>query len=384
MKMVIAHHLYETKGGGERLCAVVIDEAVKRGHDVAIATTAKFNAQKTFRDNFGIRLNEEPTQFYLINKFFNLCGIFHRLFTYLPIRKALKNFRPESIFLDMEFIKPLERDIRKSGARVVRYVHFPTIAETSKRDLLPEKYFRFPYSWYWKLYLLFQQRVVLPKDGDFCDVVCANSEFTKKYVEKIWDTSDVEVVYPPISISQYSPSDKNEDSVVTLGRFTPEKRYEEVIQAISECESEVTLHMVGGLIPAMNMYFQKLKMLARKLGVGDRVHFYPNASFDMVRSQLGQAKVFVHPMRNEHFGMGTVEAMASGCVPVNHNSGGSVGILNKGKFGFLFNDPSEIATYIDRVMSDERYFKKMSAAVETRAQWYDESHFRQRILKLMT
>jgi len=379
----VAHHLFESKGGGERLCAIVVDEALQKAHNVAIATTSQFNAKATFEKNFGISLIEEPQQFYLLKKYINLFGIFHRLITYLPIRKAIKKFHPESVFLDMEFIKPLQSDVKKYNAKVLRYVHFPTVAETSIKELLPEKYFRFPYNLYWKLYLLFQRRVVLPAEDDFSDIVCANSMFTKRFVEKVWNRKDVKVVYPPVSVSEYSPGSSKEDIVVSLGRFTPEKRFELAIQAISECETKVRLNLIGGLIPAMNTYFLRLKRLCKELGIEDRVRFYPNAPFETVKRILGQSKVFVHPMQNEHFGISTVEAMASGCIPINHNSGGSIEILNKGQYGFLFKDVSEISDFIDKAISDEDFFGKMCRSVVKRAKLYDEAIFRKEIFDLM-
>lgn len=37
---------------------------------------------------------------------------------------------------------------------------------------------------------------------------------------------------------------------------------------------------------------------------------------------MGRAKVGLHTMWNEHFGIGVVEYMAAGLIPVAHKSGG--------------------------------------------------------------
>lgn len=52
------------------------------------------------------------------------------------------------------------------------------------------------------------------------------------------------------------------------------------------------------------------------------MRFEINASYDLLVSTLGMAKVGIHTMWNEHFGIGVVEYMAAGLVPVAHKSGG--------------------------------------------------------------
>ena len=37
---------------------------------------------------------------------------------------------------------------------------------------------------------------------------------------------------------------------------------------------------------------------------------------------LKKAKIYLHTMVGEHFGISIVEAMALGCLPIVHNSGG--------------------------------------------------------------
>lgn len=383
-RFVVAHHLFPYRGGSERLCAVVIDEIMRKGHEVAVTTMSKFNVSDTFREHFGIRLAKEPIQYYFFRGFLNRFGIFHRLFSYLPLKKAIQRFRPDSVFVDMEFIKPLATLVKTCGTKVVRYVHFPTVAETSSKNLLPEKYFRFPYNWYWKLYLLFQRRLVVSDTDDFSDVVCANSNFTRKYVERIWNRDDVKVVYSSVDVSTFISDAKKNNSVVDVGRFTPEKRHEISIHAISECENPVTLNLVGGLIPGNYSYFQGLITLSKELGVEDRVRFYPNAPFETLKRVLGSSKVFLHPIRNEHFGISTVEAMASGCVPICHASGGSIEVLDGGRHGFLFDHHSEIPHLIDTVIdAGVDSFEKMRCGIVNRARIFDESHFRQNILKLL-
>ena len=47
-----------------------------------------------------------------------------------------------------------------------------------------------------------------------------------------------------------------------------------------------------------------------------------NAPIQDVRQVLSRAMIGIHSMWNEHFGIGIVEYMAAGVIPVAHNSGG--------------------------------------------------------------
>ena len=66
-----------------------------------------------------------------------------------------------------------------------------------------------------------------------------------------------------------------------------------------------------------------LRDLARELDLAaPAVEFAPNRAVVELRALYGRAAVGLHTMWNEHFGIGVVELMAAGVVPVAHASGG--------------------------------------------------------------
>lgn len=65
-----------------------------------------------------------------------------------------------------------------------------------------------------------------------------------------------------------------------------------------------------------------LKQQCHRLGIEGVVRFEVNASFDLLVDSLGQGKVGLHTMWNEHFGIGVVEYQAAGLIPVAHDSAG--------------------------------------------------------------
>lgn len=62
--------------------------------------------------------------------------------------------------------------------------------------------------------------------------------------------------------------------------------------------------------------------LAQELGIEQSVDFCVNLPYPDLKALLGEAAAGLHTMRDEHFGIGVVELMAAGVVPIVHDSGG--------------------------------------------------------------
>lgn len=56
--------------------------------------------------------------------------------------------------------------------------------------------------------------------------------------------------------------------------------------------------------------------------MGEDVEFVTNVPFAELKRRMGEAHVGLHTMWCEHFGIGVVELMAAGVIPIAHNSGG--------------------------------------------------------------
>lgn len=65
-----------------------------------------------------------------------------------------------------------------------------------------------------------------------------------------------------------------------------------------------------------------LKVSAKELGIQDRIGFEINASRERLFEIFKKAKVAIHTMKFEHFGISVVELMSSGIITIAHNSAG--------------------------------------------------------------
>ena len=57
------------------------------------------------------------------------------------------------------------------------------------------------------------------------------------------------------------------------------------------------------------------------------VHLVPDASEEERDKLLSSSTFFLHSLRSEPFGITTVQGIAAGCIPIVHNSGGQIEIV---------------------------------------------------------
>ncbi len=131
------------------------------------------------------------------------------------------------------------------------------------------------------------------------------------------------VVYPPVNLDgrSFDPADFSQrDTLTFFSRIVDYKRPDLVIDLAARNPSQRCVIM-GGVPPHRMPFFESLQTLARELGLENTI-FLANPSDERVRAELARTRFYVFPAANEHFGITTVEAAASGAIPFVHNSGG--------------------------------------------------------------
>jgi len=155
-------------------------------------------------------------------------------------------------------------------------------------------------------------------------LVLANSHYTAKEIQK-YSNKPAEVLYPPFASSITTKGQNNakkdqNNLVITVSRLDSNKQLERIPQIAAQTTPNTKFVIIGRLYnpDALN----QLQTLTKKLGVAGRVHIYPNAPIEQKIELLKKAKIYLHTMVGEHFGISIVEAMALGCLPIVHDSGG--------------------------------------------------------------
>lgn len=158
--------------------------------------------------------------------------------------------------------------------------------------------------------------------GSCSDLIMVNSSWTLDHILSLWRAPNrTSVVYPPCDVSAFldiqleDDGDRKSHSIVSIGQFRPEKDHQLQIRAFKKVLDKrraglggggaLTLVLVGG---CRNQEDEDrvlmLRGLCHELGVGDKVEFKVNVSFEELKREMGEATIGLHTMWNEHFGIG--------------------------------------------------------------------------------
>ena len=289
----------------------------------------------------------------------------------IQLRRLVKELQPELVFVAHEAFKPLERIINNNKKpALIHYVHNPY-------EFVPD-----PLDPIVKLLSVFTNRYII-KRNDFSDAVLANSNSTRKECIKRWNRNDCIVLYPSIKIDEIatyisSPSSSRDDVCIVLSRLSPEKKIELAIEAFnSKVLKNKQLLIIGYLSRENKNYYQKLCGLSKG---NDNIKILPNLRRNDVLTLLSKSKVLFHPMPNEHFGIAIIEAMAAGCLPVVHASGGPLEIVDDGQYGLIYRDSREIPELLTRAFNLSEHFQEK---VKSRALQFDIKHFQEKLITVI-
>jgi glycosyltransferase involved in cell wall biosynthesis len=116
-----------------------------------------------------------------------------------------------------------------------------------------------------------------------------------------------------------------ERTLVSVGRLSPVKRVDEMIEALAVLEGErslgLRLEVIGApATPGDRAYAETLRGRVSALGLEDRVAFHGSVPYGDVARQYHRGAIFLN-LTPSSLDKTILESMASGCVPVSRNPG---------------------------------------------------------------
>nr|AIT18233.1 TerpI [Mucor circinelloides] len=393
------HPYCNAGGGGERVLWTALRDVQRDFSNViCVVYTGDIEATKEqiinkVKTNFNISLNPNTLQFVYLTKRYltedarypRFTLILQSLASLIIGYEAISKLVPDVFFDTMgyAFTYPLVHYF--TDAKIATYTHYPTISS----DMVNRVYERraahnndakFASSAIWSTGKLIYYRIfakIYGFCGSFANIVMVNSTWTKGHIDQLWRTKS-EIVYPPCDTERLNalPLKGRKSMIISVAQFRPEKDHSLQLKALATLFKKYpqwkTTHPVELVLMGSSRNegdakrIDGLRKEAVDLGIHDYVRFEINASYDLLVSSLGMSKIGLHTMWNEHFGIGVVEYMAAGLIPVAHKSGGpklDIVVEYDGKqTGFLADTEDTFAECLNSALSlTEEEYEEMAA-----------------------
>ena len=191
----------------------------------------------------------------------------------------------------------------------------------------------------------------------------------RRRVQVIHNGVDTELFHPQgrVATLRRSLGAAPDDCLLaSAGRLVGWKGTRVVIEALARLPPRFR-----GLVIGEGPEEQRLRDLARTLGIGDRVRFMGRVPHAELPLMLSQCDLFAQPsIGEEAFGISVVEAMACGLPVLASNNGGLPEIIVEGETGHLL-PPGEIAAWLEtiaRVGADGALLHRLGSAGRSRAE----------------
>jgi glycosyltransferase involved in cell wall biosynthesis len=188
------------------------------------------------------------------------------------------------------------------------------------------------------------------------EIICANSEYTRDNVRRVYGRSDAQVVYPIVRFPARGRSRSGLDrsrglQILAHARLDAIKNQEHVLRGFALYRArarDAQLHVVG-----VGDEGRRLRRLALRLGLGRSVRFHgflPGAELERV---YDACDVFALTPLDEPFGMVFPEAAARGLLLVGPSHGGPNEILDGGRLGWTCDPfaPESLAESFERIVA---------------------------------
>jgi glycosyltransferase involved in cell wall biosynthesis len=360
LKVGVFHPALNFCGGAEWVAVNLINCLNKANYDTIVLTNEKIN-QERIQKLFGERVYAGsqvvfPFEFFPTTDLHNIYTDFIRTLCFKEKCDILIDTYSNAVLPGVQ----------------LTYVHFPflgrligfDVGANVTRKLLNAYYF--PYLWY-------ERR----NAGSLHRFVFANSKYTKNVIRNITGAKAT-VLYPPIPRSLFKDDccSERENIVVSVDRICPEKSLTMVPQIAKLTDKKIRFLIIG--LAESKDELSRIQSLIGSNGLSDRVNVMTNVPREKVRRILRASKVFFHPAIGEHFGVSIAEGMASGCIPIVHNSGGPKEFVPE---RFRFNEVTEAVRKIEKaVLSWSSHDAKQCMQI---AQTFSEENFSRNFLRAL-
>ncbi len=362
MKILVVHPRLSVLGGAEQVAIHSLRAIVENGHQASLISE-RFDIAKLedFLGCQGVLDKVDRLSFPVFNPLVRKGLLLYQQLYYFQreTRRILREHRDFDLILGTQDVGYMP----STNTRTIQYCYFPDyFAHVHEGQA----------SFWWNLYYS-PARAYYHERVRHVNHFLSVSDYTGRFIRKVWGR-DSTTLYPPCPVEQYkSFGEDKENLVITIGRIVPEKRMHDFLEIASGSPS-FRFVIIGAIDDKNHQYYNSLRKRAS-----------PNVSFILsplrgAKDVLRRAKVYVHCARNEQFGIAIVEAMAAGCVPVVHDSGGPPEIVTN-DVGFRWKNTDIAKSQIASLLAHEPLRMELSRRASDRATQFSSDTFESKILE---
>jgi glycosyltransferase involved in cell wall biosynthesis len=213
-------------------------------------------------------------------------------------------------------------------------------------------------------YFLHKIRMWDRLSADRVDYFISNSHHVQNRIFKYYRRPST-VIHPFVDTEDFYLGTHRHDFYLAVGRLTPYKRFDLIIDAFNELR--FPLKIVG-----TGVAYKKLVQRANS-----NIEFLGRVDDKKLAELYSNAKALIFP-QVEDFGITPLEAMASGCPVIAFNKGGALETIEDKKSGLFFDEQN--VSSLKAAVQKSRQMKFNHKAIRERAQEFDRHVFNEKIL----
>jgi glycosyltransferase involved in cell wall biosynthesis len=375
-RILFAQFSLQPPGGGNGV-AVWMLEALKDRCLVTVLALEKPDLDSINR-YFGTALQPADFKLILAN------GAFYRVISQLPMPLAmLKAYylywrcRRVADQYDVAITADDEADM---GACGIQYVHFPRFYP--RRPAWDLKWYHWFRALLWAYYRIPRWLTGFSSQRMRRNLTLVNSEYTGRIFRAVHGTPTVTLYPPAIGEFPEIPWEQREAGFLSIGRISPEKRFEGAIDVLSRVRAAgfgVHLHLVG--VPDDDAYTNFIRGLVQANAVWVSLH--ENLPRTQLLDLISTHRYGLHSMQDEPFGMAVAELLCGGCIPFVYNGGGQVEIVDH-EPRLIYDSPADAAAKIIQTLRDPHLQMELREHLAQRKELFSAPRFVRQVRAIVT
>ncbi len=268
----------------------------------------------------------------------------------------------------------------------IMYIHFPMFVPGFESFYYPDIFLHsvIRRMFFAPIALLERTLIYLFSNLDYKPLVLTNSTFSSLVIKKFLNVNPL-ILYPPVAVERYlrlAANKQRDDLIVTISRIDPSKNLNIIINIAKRLRNAKFI-IIGTI--SSRPYLHALIKEVKKNHLEERVKILVDISEEQKMNLLRKAKIYLHPMKYEHFGIAIVESMAAGLIPIVHKRGGPwIDIIEGGKYGFGFENLDDVTNTIEFILGmDTNTLNELRSSIVEKAKVFSFNNFKLKVSKII-